>query len=196
MKNNHLIFATNNIHKLREVSEILNEWTILSLKDMNLFLDIPEDFQTIEENAIQKAVFVYDIIKKPVISDDSALYIEELDGRPGVISAFYAGVGCSQEDNILKVLQEMKDKKNRNAKFCTIAVFYDGLKPKFFKGELLGSIALAPRGNFGFGYDPIFIPTNYNTTIAQIPPSEKNRISHRAQAFRKLAKYLKLIKFV
>lgn len=190
MNSHQIVFATNNLHKINEVRDILHQWNILSLKDLGLSIKIPEDYQTIEENAIQKAKYVFNIVQRPVISDDSGLEIEALDGRPGVVSAFYAGQDCSDEDNIRKVLQELHGIRNRSARFRTIAVYYDGSSIDMSEGVLRGNIALEPAGHNGFGYDPIFIPEGFNITLAQMSPELKNQISHRAIAFRNLAQIL------
>ncbi len=180
------VLATNNKHKLEEIRYILKKIEILSLNDINLNIDIPEDYETLRENAIQKARFVFSLTKMNVLADDTGLEINALNGRPGVHSAIYAGYGCSFEDNINKVLNEMKYIENRNAVFRCVAVMIFDRTEYVFQGHIKGKIIKQAKGNLGFGYDPIFIPHGYNKTFAQMPPELKNNISHRAIAFKKL----------
>ncbi len=185
------IFATNNLHKLEEVRSILSGFTILSLQEVGICTEIPEDFETLEENALQKARFIYALKGSNVLADDTGLEIEALNGRPGVYSARYAGEGCSFADNVRKVLSEMKRKAQRNASFRTaVAMICDG-KEYLFDGSISGSLIIEPRGDAGFGYDPIFIPDGHTLTFAQMRPELKNKLSHRAIAFGKVAEFLK-----
>lgn len=187
------VFATNNIHKLEEIKSLIktDELELLSLSDVEIKEEIPETSDTIEGNALQKSFFVYNKIGFSCFADDTGLEIEVLDGRPGVYSARYAGHGCSFEDNVKKVLNEMNGKKNRKARFRTvISLIIDG-REKQFEGIVDGQIISANRGVKGFGYDPIFMPDGFSKTFAEMTMVEKNEISHRARAFKKLIDYLR-----
>ena len=189
-----LVFATNNEHKLRELQQILgNHFKLLSLKDIGCFEDIPEESPTIEENSMDKAVYIFERYRKNCFADDTGLEIESLDGRPGVISARYAGEEKDMNKNIEKVLFELKEMKNRNARFKTvISLILDG-KNYQFEGLVYGKIINEKRGNDGFGYDPVFLPDGYDITFAQMASDEKNKISHRGIAVQKLVTFLKAL---
>ncbi len=186
-----LIFATNNSHKLKEISAMLgNAIRLLTPAELGINDDIPEDFPTIEENALAKARYIHRLTGRDVFADDTGLEIEALGGEPGVHSARYAGPGKDFEKNIDKVLEKMKDVNRRNACFRTvIALIKDGGE-YLFEGKICGKIIRERRGSKGFGYDPVFIPDGYNVTFAQMSLEEKNRISHRSEAFRKLRSFL------
>ena len=186
-----LLFATNNKHKIREISELLDDsFKILGLSDVNITEDIPEDAETLAENALFKAKFVHDRTGMNVFADDTGLEVDALGGAPGVYSARYAGEGRSFDDNINKLLMELRDAENRRARFRTvIALLLDGSE-YFFEGTVEGEIISERRGNGGFGYDPVFLAEGYDRTFAEIPLSEKNKISHRAKAMRKLLEFL------
>ncbi|MRR19063.1 non-canonical purine NTP diphosphatase [bacterium] len=186
-----LLFATNNKHKIREISELLDDsFKILGLSDVNITEDIPEDAETLAENALFKAKFVHDRTGMNVFADDTGLEVDALGGAPGVYSARYAGEGRSFDDNINKLLMELRDAENRHARFRTvIALILDGSE-YFFEGTVEGEIISERRGNGGFGYDPVFLAEGYDRTFAEIPLSEKNKISHRAKAMRKLLEFL------
>ncbi len=185
------VFATNNKHKLEEARHILKNHEILSLADLNISVDIPEDFETLEENAMQKAKFIHKLTGMNVFADDTGLEIEALDGRPGVYSARYAGEGCTFEDNVKKVLKELKGIENRNAAFVTVVALIVSGQEYFFRGEVCGRITETSSGLEGFGYDPVFVPHGYEQTFAQMPASLKNSISHRAIAFQKVGDFFK-----
>lgn len=188
-----IIFASQNQGKVKEVKDIFSDtsFEIISLYELGNNIDVEETGKTFSENAFLKAKAVYYIYKEPVISDDSGLVIEQLDGRPGVISARYAGEKATYRDNNLKVLSELKDfPEPHKAKFVSLALFFDGKNRIEVEGELQGIIIMEERGNGGFGYDPIFIPGGYEQTIAQLSFEEKNRISHRAKSFQKLKEIL------
>lgn len=191
-----IIFATQNQGKSKEVKNILNgnKLEIYSLYDLGNNIDIEETGTTFKENALIKAKTVYDIYKVPVIADDSGIEIEQLEGRPGVYSARYAGDNCIYDDNNKKVLKELEDKPEPHiARFICHAIYYDGKNTLEAIGELKGIITKTPAGEHGFGYDPIFIPDGYNKTLAEFELDEKNKISHRSMAFRILKeKILKL----
>ena len=187
-----LVFATNNQHKLEEVTKIIsNDFELLSLKDINSFEDIPETQDTIEGNASQKAFYIYEKYNLNCFADDTGIEIEALNGEPGVYSARYAGENCSFEDNVQKVLKKLQEKSNRKAQFKTIiSLIIEGQEYQF-EGIIKGTILKEKKGNSGFGYDPIFQPEGYNETFAELPSDEKNRISHRGIATKKLAEFLK-----
>ncbi len=189
-----LVFATNNKHKLEELKNIINnKFEILSLKDINCFEEIPETQNTIEGNASQKSEYIFNKYKINCFADDTGLEIEALNGEPGVYSARYAGEGCSFDDNIDKVLKELKGVSNRNALFKTvISLIIDGEEYQF-TGIIEGTILKERRGTSGFGYDPVFLPKMYKKSFAELPSEEKNRISHRGIAGKKLAAFLKKI---
>lgn len=189
----NIIFATQNIGKAKEVKAIFANTSIeiISLYDLGNNIDIEEHGSTFSENAFIKAKVVYDIYREPVLADDSGLSIDQLNGRPGVYSARYAGENCTYEDNNLKVIDELKAfSEPHKAKFISCAVFYNGKNKIEAFGELHGSIILEQRGTNGFGYDPIFIPDGYNQTISEMDFDEKNKISHRAQSFNLLKEKL------
>lgn len=185
------VFATNNNNKLLEVNHLLSgKFEILSLKDINCNDELPETHDTVEENALEKADFIYRNFKKDCFAEDTGLFIEELNGEPGVYSARYAGLNKSAADNICLVLEKMKGKKNRFAYFKTvISLIVDG-KNNFFTGILNGKIAENISGLNGFGYDPVFIPEGLDTTFAEMNLDEKNKISHRSKAFMLMKEFL------
>lgn len=186
-----LIFATNNKHKLFEINNAIDgRIEILGLHEAGISEDIPETGLTLEENALQKAKYIFDKYQVNCFADDTGLEIETLSGRPGVYSARYAGENCNFEDNINKVLNEMQDSENRKARFrCVIALIIDG-KTDSFEGIVNGIIIKERRGQSGFGYDPVFLPDGYNQTFAEMPIKEKNKISHRGLAVKKLVEHL------
>jgi XTP/dITP diphosphohydrolase len=186
-----LIFATNNQHKITEVQSLVGDHFILkSLLQIGCSEDIPETAPTLEGNALLKAQYVYNTFGKNCFADDTGLEIEALDGRPGVFSARYASNGHDFEANIDKVLHELAGVQNRKARFRTvIALILDG-KVHYFEGIVNGEIISERRGMKGFGYDPVFLPEGYTETFAEMPLSEKNKISHRARATNKLVDFL------
>ncbi|MBN2663058.1 MAG: non-canonical purine NTP diphosphatase [Bacteroidales bacterium] len=186
-----LIFATNNLHKLSEISAILKDkFSIKSLKDIGFFGDIPETNPTIPENASQKSHFIHDRYKINCFADDTGLEIEALNGEPGVYSARYAGENATYEDNMYKALKEMDRKTNRKARFITVISLIIDQKEYFFEGIVNGTITTEPQGSDGFGYDPIFMPEGYDITYAQMSAELKNSISHRGLATQKLVEFL------
>ncbi len=187
-----LVFATNNQHKLKEVQSMLDDRIKLrSLKEIGCVGEIPEDFETLKENAAQKAHYVFDKYKINCFADDTGLEIDALNGEPGVYSARYAGESCSFVDNMNKVLEKLQGVENRKACFKTvIALIIDG-KEYYFEGQVDGEILTEKTGLDGFGYDPIFKPESYDLSFAQMSLDEKNKISHRARATKKLVEFLK-----
>ncbi|RIV68447.1 non-canonical purine NTP diphosphatase [Flagellimonas aequoris] len=187
-----LVFATHNDHKLKEVQQLLpNSIELLSLHDIGCFDEIPETGATLEENAKIKADFVTQTYGFNCFSDDTGLLIDALDGRPGVFSARYAGEGKNAQDNMVKVLKEMKDQTDRNAHFKTVIHLNWNGEPYVFEGIVEGEITHTQYGEGGFGYDPIFKPLGYDSTFGELPPETKNVISHRGKAVEKLVAFLK-----
>lgn len=197
-----IVFATNNKNKLSEIRSILgNDIEVLSLSDINCYVDIPETGKTLEDNARQKAEYIYKHYGLNVFADDTGLEVDALNGAPGVYSARYAGgKGHDSEANISKLLCKLGENNNRNALFRTVIALYeksdDDNKPIIhkFEGIVNGTIIKERRGGEGFGYDPIFEPKGYDKTFAELGNDVKNKISHRARAVAKLAEYLKRIR--
>jgi XTP/dITP diphosphohydrolase len=186
-----LVFATNNAHKLSEVRAIAGtRFSIISLNELGCFDEIPETGVTLTENALQKATFVYDKFRCNCFADDTGLEIEALNGRPGVYSARYAGEHCSFQDNIDKVLLELQGTTNRKAIFKTVIALILNGKNYFFEGKIDGEITEDKKGTQGFGYDPVFKPLGYDKTFAEMADVEKNSLSHRALATKKLNDFL------
>ena len=187
-----IVFATNNEHKLRELQQILGQqFKLLSLTDIGCHEDIPEESPTIEENSMDKAMYVFEKYGKNCFADDTGLEVEALDGRPGVISARYAGEEKNMDKNIEKVLVELEEKENRRARFKTvISLILNDVKIQF-EGIVNGTILKEKRGNGGFGYDPVFLPEGYELTFAEMDAETKNKISHRGLAVQKLVDFLK-----
>lgn len=189
-----LVFATNNQHKLEEVSAILgNSIELLSLKDINCDTDIPETADTLEGNALLKAQYIYNNFGINCFADDTGLEIEVLNNEPGVYSARYAGENKNSEANMLKVLDNLREKENRKARFRTVIALILNGKEYLFEGIINGKITNSKQGSAGFGYDPIFMPEGYNETFAELGNNIKNKISHRALAINKLSDFLKTI---
>ena len=186
------VFATNNDHKLQEVSAMVGEKVdIFSLKDIGCHADIPETADTLEGNALLKAQFVWEHYHTDCFADDTGLEVEALDGAPGVYSARYAGGdGHDSEANMKKLLKELEGVENRKARFRTVfALIIDG-KEHLFEGIVNGEIIKVRKGTSGFGYDPIFVPESYTQTFAEMGNELKNKISHRAVAMNKLCRLL------
>ncbi len=186
-----LIFASNNLHKVREINSILgNSFTLLSLSDVNILTDIPENEPHIEGNALSKARFVFNATGLDVFADDTGLEIEALNGLPGVHSARFAGSDKDPAANIEKVLRLLGGNGNRNARFRTVIALILEKKEYLFEGIVTGKIINEKRGTEGFGYDPIFVPEGKTKTFAEMELDEKNVASHRARAFEKLREFL------
>ena len=186
-----IVFATNNIHKLTEVRQILgHDFEIVTPADLGLAGDIPEDQPTLEGNALQKARYVWERFRLPCFADDTGLEVAALDGAPGVYSARYAGEAKDSQANMRLLLANLKGQTDRTARFRTvIALIIDG-NEYFFQGEVRGEITTQPAGRNGFGYDPIFQPSDHTVTFAQMDAELKNSFSHRARAVARLAEYL------
>ncbi len=191
-QNKKLVFATNNLNKLKEIKALLPEAIeVLSLANIGCCDDIPETSETIEGNALQKARYVKEKYGYDCFADDTGLEVEALGGAPGVYSARYAGEQKNSEENIDKLLLELHNKDNRKARFKTvIALTRDG-KEHSFEGICEGVILKKRSGENGFGYDPVFQPTGYSQTFAEMELEEKSKISHRGRATRKLIDFLK-----
>lgn len=209
-----IVFATNNLHKLEEIRQILgSSMEVVSLADIGCHADIPETADTLEGNALQKAQYVWDHYHMSVFADDTGLEVDALDGAPGVHSARYAeGTDHNSEANMEKLLRELNGKTSRKAHFCTVIALLlaeDGNeaeaakdeeaakapcttpKEHLFEGRVDGTIATEKRGTAGFGYDPLFVPDGYDQSFAQLGTDIKNTISHRARAVEKLCCFLK-----
>ena len=185
------VFATNNAHKLEEVSTILgSKIELLSMKDINCNVDIPETADTLEGNALIKAKYIFNNYHLDCFADDTGLEVEALNGAPGVYSARYAGDAHNSEANMQKLLSDLEGIENRKAQFRTVfALIIDG-KDHLFEGIVKGVITKSRRGTSGFGYDPIFIPEGYTQTYAEMGKELKSKISHRALATNKLCNFL------
>jgi len=187
-----LIFATNNPHKLREIRDLLGDnFKLNSLKDSDFFEDIPETGDTLEKNASQKANFIYKLFSRDVFADDTGLEIDALKGKPGVHSARYAGKEKNSAANTKRVIYELKNVRNRKARFRTVISLIINGKEHSFEGIVEGIILKSQHGQKGFGYDPVFQPSGYSQTFAEMELKQKNLISHRAIAFNKLVGFLK-----
>ena len=186
-----LVFATHNQNKLKEVIPILPPGIeLLSLNDIGCTEDIPETAPTLEGNALLKSTYVKKNYGYDCFADDTGLEVEVLQGAPGVYSARYAGEQKDAQANMNKLLHEMKENQNRNARFKTVIALNMGENEKVFEGVVEGTILNEKRGDMGFGYDPVFVPREYDKTFAELPLEEKNKISHRARALHKLIDYL------
>jgi XTP/dITP diphosphohydrolase len=191
-----IIFATKNKGKLKEVKNIFegSPFDISSIDELKNIPEIVEDKETFKENAYKKAVTVFEATGIPVIADDSGLAVEQLNWEPGVYSARYAGAEAKDEDNNLKLLNELeKFPEPHIAKFICAAVYVDGETMIDAYGEVKGRIIHEHKGENGFGYDPLFIPDGYNVTMGELELDKKNEISHRSRAFRKLRNLLEKI---
>ncbi len=179
----YIVIATANTHKVKEYKELINDDSIelSSLADFPDYPEVEENGKTFMENACIKAAAASKYCNSVAFADDSGLEVMALDGRPGIFSARYAP---TSEERIAKLLKEMEGKDDRRARFvCAIAIAYNGEVIATFEGEVKGAIATSPSGDGGFGYDPVFVPENYNCSMAELDPAEKNRISHRGKAF-------------
>ena len=192
-----IIFATGNQHKVVEAQKALGDsFALIMPKELGLTEEIPEDGDTLEKNAIQKAEYLWNKFGKNCFADDTGLEVDALGGAPGVYTARYAGPGKGSDANMEKLLAELSAVEaregniSRTARFRTVVALIMNGELKTFEGVMEGEIARARSGSEGFGYDPVFIPQGYNCTIAEISLDEKNAISHRGKAMRSLAEYL------
>ena len=185
------VFATNNAHKLEEVTAILGDKIeLLSMKDIHCHADIPETADTLEGNALLKARYIFENYNMDCFADDTGLEVEALNGAPGVYSARYAGDAHNSEANMRKLLQDMEGIENRKAQFRTVFALIINGKEHLFEGIVKGEITKHRCGSSGFGYDPVFIPEGYTQTYAEMANTLKNKISHRALATNKPCNFL------
>ena len=186
-----LVFASNNEHKIKEIKSLLGDsFRLLSLHDINISEDIPEEEPLIEGNALAKARYVNNASGLNVFADDTGLEIAALDGLPGVHSARFAGEDKDSSENIKKVLYMLGTNGNREARFRTVIALILDKKEYLFEGIVNGKIIYEKRGTMGFGYDPVFVPEGNHLTFAEMDLTEKNKVSHRATAFNKLKEFL------
>jgi XTP/dITP diphosphohydrolase len=187
-----LLLASTNPHKLEEIRCMLPpEYEIKSLIDIGWRDELPEPFETFEENAAAKTSCLFEATGLPCFAEDSGLAIDALGGRPGVYSARYSGSHGNNQSNIEKVLSELSNIHNRSARFVSVIAFQTGRdEVHFFKGVVEGDISLLPSGLGGFGYDPVFIPKGFDHTFAMLPPELKNQISHRSKSMFQFMDYL------
>jgi XTP/dITP diphosphohydrolase len=187
-----LVFATNNLNKLKEVQEMLsNSIEILSLNDISCFDEVDETETTLDGNAKLKANYITQKFGYNCFADDTGLEVDGLEGKPGVYSARFAGEPSNSEKNIQKVLSELENKTNRKAQFRTVICLNIDENQYLFEGTCKGEILTKKQGEKGFGYDPIFKPEGYSTSFAEMSSEEKNKISHRGIAIQKLVQFLK-----
>ncbi|MDA6070584.1 non-canonical purine NTP diphosphatase [Flavobacterium sp. AC] len=190
-----LVFASNNLNKIKEIQSILKgSIQLLSLEDIGCNEDIPETADTIEGNAILKANYVTEKFGYDCFADDTGLEVKALNGEPGVYSARYAGEQRDSDDNMDKLLNSLSNKEDRSAQFKTVIALNIKGEQHLFTGIAKGHIVLEKKGDKGFGYDPIFKPENYDETFAEISSEIKNKISHRAKATNQLIDFLNTIK--
>lgn len=188
-----IVFVTNNSNKLEEVRALLSSFEILSLKDINCLTEIEETKTTLEGNAKLKADYITKKFNYDCFADDTGLEVDALNGKPGVYSARFAGTPSNSENNMKKLLSEMKGKENRNAKFRTVIALNLKNKNYIFEGVCQGKITHQKTGLKGFGYDPIFIPNGCTKSFAEMTMNEKGKISHRGKALKKLISFLNSI---
>lgn len=186
-----IVLASNNVHKVQEIQSILKDTQIVTLEEIGFTEAIEETAHTFEGNALLKAATVFNKVKMATLADDSGLEVKALKGAPGVFSKRYAGTDNS-EDNMIKLLRELEDIKDREAQFRTVLCFFDGEKEQYFEGIIKGIITQERSGKGGFGYDPIFIPEGYDKTFAELGSEIKNTISHRAIAIQKFKNFINL----
>ena len=188
----HIVFASNNPHKVQEIRAILGPaFQVSGLVDIGFSGDIPEPYNTLEENALAKARHIYQGYRVNCFADDTGLEVDALGGLPGVQSARFAGEAKDSTANVIKLLTMMKGQSNRRAQFRAImALILDG-KEHLFEGVVKGHITEKTSGSGGFGYDPVFVPDGYDQTFAEMAEAEKNRLSHRYEALQKMVAFLK-----
>lgn len=186
-----IVFATNNAHKLDEVRQVVGQkFEVVSLRECGITEDIPENEPTLEGNALAKARYIYARTGLDCFADDTGLEVDALGGEPGVRSARYATDDHDDEANKRLLLERMAGAKSRAAQFRTAVALILGGEEHLFEGVVRGTITTSQQGEGGFGYDPLFVPDGYTSTFAQMSAEEKNAISHRGRAVRKLAEFL------
>ncbi len=182
-----IIAATSNSGKVKEIKKIFSSFEIISMREAGIDVEVEENGKTFEENALIKARTISKLCDCAVLSDDSGLCVEALNGAPGIYSARYAGEGATDEERYIKLLSEMENKTNRKAKFVSaVAIVYPDGSELTAEGEVFGTLAYEPKGDNGFGYDPIFISDELNKTFGEATDEEKNSISHRKRALTNL----------
>jgi XTP/dITP diphosphohydrolase len=186
-----MVLASANKKKIAELNDLLQNVRVLSLKDIGFHQEIEEPFFTFNENAFQKANTIYQFCGKNVLADDSGICVSALDNKPGVLSARYAGSGATDQQNLNKLLTDLKGHANRKAFYKAVLCLIWNGEPHYFEGECHGTLIENPMGENGFGYDPIFVPDGYSQTFAQLPATLKQQISHRAKAMKSLLAFVK-----
>lgn len=187
---NELVLASANKKKIKELNELLQGFTVLSLHDIGFDQEIAEPFYSFEENAHAKANTIYQYCKKNVLADDSGICVPVLKDAPGVFSARYAGAAASDENNLNKLIEDMQGQADRRAYYKAVLCLIWKGKPYYFEGICHGQLLTEKKGNNGFGYDPIFAPNGFDESFAELPPSIKNSISHRAIAMQKMIAFI------
>lgn len=185
-----IVLASANKKKIIELHDLLQGFKVLSLKDIGFESEIAEPFFTFQENAFTKANTLYQFCGKDILADDSGICVAALDGAPGVLSARFAGANANDQDNLIKMLQVLEGQANRQAYYKAVLCLVWRGKPYYFEGECHGTLLHTPIGSNGFGYDPIFVPNGYTESFAQLSPSIKQHISHRAKAMQQLKAFL------
>ena len=185
-----LIFATNNPNKLAEIKSAVKTFEVVGLKEMGIYEDIAETGTTLEENALIKSQYIFHKTGLDCFADDTGLEVKALNGRPGVYSARYAGPNCSAADNMDKILNELENHDDRSASFRTVISLILNGEKYYFEGEVMGDILSQKKGVDGFGYDPIFQPKGFSASFAEMSMIQKNEISHRGIAVKKLIQFL------
>lgn len=186
-----LVIASNNQGKIREIKAMIDNISLLSLKDVGFDQEIEEPYDTFNENAAVKAETVHKYCGKNVFADDSGICVPALDGKPGVHSAYYAGLPRDNDRNLEQLIEDMANKEDRSAYYkAVICLVWNG-ETHYFEGECHGTLAKGKVGTGGFGYDPIFIPNGYNQTFGELPQEVKNKLSHRGVAVRKMVDFIK-----
>lgn len=186
-----IIFASNNKHKAEEIRSVLgSDFEIITLKEAGIEIDIPEPHETLTENAREKSTVIYRLTGMDCFSEDTGLEVDALNGAPGVRSARYAGEQANADDNLQKLLAEMKGLTNRAARFRTVISLILSGKEYIFEGDCEGSITNQASGTAGFGYDPVFMPAQYDKTFAELGMEVKSVISHRKKAIEKMTVFL------
>lgn len=195
LKSSILVFATNNLHKLEEIRKITTDSIqIVSLKDCGFNSDIEETKDSLEGNAKLKAETVFMATGHPCFADDTGLFVNALDGAPGIYSARFAGENAKDQDNVQLLLKKLEGVADRSAHFKTVISLITEKEHYLFSGEIHGTITEQPIGENGFGYDPVFIPEGFDQTFAQLDSSIKNKISHRAKATAALIEFINQLK--
>jgi XTP/dITP diphosphohydrolase len=186
-----LYLATQNQHKIEEIKDLLGDlFDIHTVFELGVSVEIPETGNTLQENSMQKAAYIAEHFQVTCLSDDSGLEVNALGGRPGVYSARYAGEPKDDAANVQKLLGELEGISDRSARFVTVLTFHHQGQYDCFEGEIQGQIASSPRGEHGFGYDPVFVPVGFDRTFAEMTMEEKNQMAHRARAMQKFKSFI------